>query len=157
VRVGSGYDIHRLVPGRKLILGGVELDYPLGLLGHSDADVLTHSLCDALLGAIGLGDIGEHYPDTDPTWKDVSSLVLLADVVKKMKDTGFELINCDLTVLAQRPKISPYKAEIRKKIARTLGVSIDRVNLKASTTEGLGCVGREEAIAAMSTVLVKRC
>lgn len=157
MRVGSGYDIHRLVPGRKLILGGVELDYPLGLLGHSDADVLTHSLCDALLGAIGLGDIGEHYPDTDPTWKDVSSLVLLADVVKKMKDTGFELINCDLTVLAQRPKISPYKAEIREKIARTLGVSIDRVNLKASTTEGLGCVGREEAIAAMSTVLVKRC
>ena len=157
MRVGSGYDIHRLVPGRKLILGSVELDYPLGLLGHSDADVLTHSLCDALLGAIGLGDIGEHYPDTDPTWKDVSSLVLLADVVKKMKDTGFELINCDLTVLAQRPKISPYKAEIRKKIARTLGVSIDRANLKASTTEGLGCVGREEAIAAMSTVLVKRC
>ncbi len=157
MRVGSGYDIHRLVPGRKLILGSVELDYPLGLLGHSDADVLTHSLCDALLGAIGLGDIGEHYPDTDPTWKDVSSLVLLADVVKKMKDTGFELINCDLTVLAQRPKISPYKAEIREKIARTLGVSIDRVNLKASTTEGLGCVGREEAIAAMSTVLVKRC
>lgn len=156
MRTGIGFDVHRLVKDRELVLGGVKITSPFGLLGHSDADVLTHSLCDALLGALGLGDIGEHYPDTEAKWKDISSLVLLADVTEKMKSMDYELLNCDMILLAQKPKITPYKEKIREKLAQTLGVSIEKVNLKATTTEGLGFVGREEAIAAMSTVLIRR-
>lgn len=156
VRIGSGFDVHRLVEGRELILGGVKIDSPVGLLGHSDADVLTHSLCDAILGALGLGDIGEHYPDLDPRFKGVSSLALLADVAEKMKQRNYEIINCDLTLIAETPKISPYKEEIKKTLSDVLKVDINRINLKATTCEGLGFVGRREGVAAMSSVLIGR-
>jgi len=156
VRIGSGFDVHRLVEGRELILGGVKIDSPLGLLGHSDADVLTHSLCDAILGALGLGDIGEHYPDSDPRFKGVSSLALLADVAEKMKQRHYEIINCDLTLIAETPKISPYKEEIKKALSDVLKVNINKINLKATTCEGLGFVGRSEGIAAMTSVLIGR-
>lgn len=156
VKVGSGFDVHRLVEGRELILGGVKIDSPVGLLGHSDADVLTHSLCDAILGALGLGDIGEHYPDSDPRFKGISSLALLADVVEKMKQRHYEIINCDLTLIAETPKISPYKEEIKKTLSDVLKVDINRINLKATTCEGLGFVGRREGVAAMSSVLIGR-
>lgn len=155
MRVGSGFDVHRLVPGRDLILGGVKINFSAGLLGHSDADVLTHSLCDALLGALGLGDIGEHYPDTDPRFQGVSSLSLLSDVVEKMRKKKYLLVNCDLTLIAEVPKITPYKEEIRRTLADVLGVDIGKVNLKATTMEGLGFIGKEEAIAALSTVLIR--
>lgn len=156
MRIGSGFDVHRLVKGRELILGGVSIDYPFGLLGHSDADVLTHSLCDALLGALALGDIGEHYPDHEPKWKGVSSLVLLADVMEKVKEQGYSLVNCDLTLLAQAPKISPYKEKIRANLAQILGCDLSCISLKATTTEELGFVGRGEGMAAISSVLLEK-
>lgn len=153
--VGFGYDVHRLVADRPLILGGVEIPSEQGLLGHSDADVLTHAVMDALLGALGAGDIGEHFPDTDPQYAGISSMVLLSRVMALVQARGLEVGNADVVVLAQRPKLSPWKAAIRASLAQALGVAETRVNVKASTCEGLGFVGREEGIAAQAAVLLR--
>lgn len=155
MRIGKGYDVHRLVTGRELVLGGITIPYEKGLLGHSDADVLLHAICDALLGAAGLGDIGLHFPDSDPAFKDICSLDLLAETVNKLKTKGFSIINIDTTVFAEAPKLSPYKAEMREIIARTLRVEPEQVNIKATTTEGLGFVGKGEGIAAECVVLIE--
>jgi 2-C-methyl-D-erythritol 2,4-cyclodiphosphate synthase len=149
-RVGIGYDSHRLVPGRRLILGGVEIEHDLGLAGHSDADVLAHALIDALLGAAGQGDIGDHFPDTDPRYQDADSMVLLQTVLERLLADGLELENVDCTVLLERPKLSPYRDAIRASLGRTLGLSPARVNVKASTGEGIGFVGRGEGAAALA-------
>lgn len=148
IRVGVGYDVHALAEGRELILCGVNVPHALGLEGHSDADVALHALCDALLGAAALGDIGIHFPDTDPTYKDVSSLVLLTRVRALLEEKGYDPVNVDLTVVAQKPKLAPYIPEMAKRIAESLNVSADAVNVKATTTERLGFAGREEGIAA---------
>lgn len=150
--LGIGYDVHRLVSGRKLVLGGLAIDFPLGLEGHSDADVVLHAICDALLGAAALGDIGEHFPDSDPQWKDVSSQVLLGHVLGLVKKRGFRVNNVDVVVVAQQPKLGPRKKEMKDKIALLLEVSPGRVNVKATTTEGLDAIGRGEAIAAQAAV-----
>ncbi len=155
MRIGKGYDVHRLVEGRELILGGVTVPYEKGLLGHSDADVLLHAICDALLGAAGLGDIGEHFPDSDPQYKGISSLLLLAHCVVLVGRKGYEVVNIDATLLAEAPKISPYKAAMRENIAEVLCLESDAVNIKATTTEGLGPVGRGEGMAALCVVLLK--
>ncbi len=156
-RTGFGYDVHRLVEGRKLIIGGVTIPYHLGLLGHSDADVLTHALCDALLGAAGLGDIGRHFPDSDPMYKGISSIILLGHVMDKLKDSGnWQLVNADMTLVAQKPKIAPYIDIIRDNLARSTGCSIDSINVKATTTETLGFTGKGEGMAAYATVLIWR-
>jgi len=147
MRIGLGFDIHRLTSGRKLYLGGVEIDFPKGLLGHSDGDCLIHALCDGLLGASGLGDIGEHFPDTSPEWKDVRSTIILEKVLELVKAKGFEIQNVDVTVYAEKPKISPYRSEIRKNLTLLLGLEEGKVNIKAKTLEGLGLIGQEEAIA----------
>ncbi|MCF6147481.1 MAG: 2-C-methyl-D-erythritol 2,4-cyclodiphosphate synthase [Candidatus Kuenenia sp.] len=147
---GIGYDIHRLVENRKLILGGITFDYHLGLLGHSDADVVIHAICDALLGAAALGDIGEHFPDTDEKWKDVSSSVLLLKVVDLLKEGNFKINNIDVVILAQKPKIGLRKHEIKNNIAKLLHLEVNRVNIKATTMEGVGAIGRGEAIAVQS-------
>ena len=141
VRFGIGYDIHRLVVNRKLILGGVEIPFVKGLLGHSDADVLCHALADALLGAAALGDIGKHFPDTDPRFKDISSLVLLKHVAGLLRSNNFEIVNVDSTVILQQPKIAPYIKRMRENIAQALGVRIDQVSVKATTSEELGFIG----------------
>lgn len=154
IRIGHGYDAHRLVKDRPLILGGVKIPHELGLLGHSDADVLLHALCDAILGALGLGDIGQHFPDSAPEYKGISSLLLLQDVVRKAADRGFSLINCDITVIAQRPKLAGYFPEMQTLIATTFGAEAATVNLKATTTERMGFTGREEGIAAHAVVLL---
>lgn len=154
MRIGSGYDVHRLVKGRKLILGGVAIDHGLGLLGHSDADVLVHSVCDALLGAAGLGDIGLHFPDSDPTFKDISSLVLLAQCKVLLAETGFVVSNVDCTVFAERPRLAPHRSAMEKNMAEVLDIQPDCVNVKATTTEGLGFAGRGEGIAAHTVVLI---
>ncbi len=154
VRVGVGHDTHRLVQGRKLILGGVLIAHELGLDGHSDADVLLHALADALLGAAGLGDIGELYPDNAPENKDLDSSVLLAAVVQKVRDAGYRVGNCDLIVHAERPKLLPFKPVIRESVARLLGVELQQVNVKAKTGERVGPVGRQEAITAEAIVLL---
>jgi 2-C-methyl-D-erythritol 2,4-cyclodiphosphate synthase len=146
-RSGIGYDVHRLVEDRKLILGGVEVPYELGLLGHSDADVLLHAVADALLGAAGLGDIGVHFPDSDPAYKGASSRALVREVVGKITEKGFSIINVDSVIVAQKPKLSPYIPAMRQNLADDLGVPVDRVNVKATTTEGLGPEGRGEGIA----------
>ena len=146
--MGVGYDVHALAEGRELILCGVNVPHALGLEGHSDADVALHALCDALLGAAALGDIGIHFPDTDPTYKDVSSLVLLTRVRALLEEKGYDPVNVDLTVVAQKPKLAPYIPEMAKRIAESLNVSADAVNVKATTTERLGFAGREEGIAA---------
>ena len=156
MRVGLGYDVHRLVEGRRLILGGVHIPFPKGLLGHSDADVLSHAVCDALLGAAGLGDMGEHFPDTDDQYKGMDSLILLKRCNSFVKAEGYELINMDTTIMAQAPKLLPYRSEIRQNLAAALDTSIGRVSVKATTTEGLGFVGREEGIAAMCVALIGR-
>ncbi|TVL99499.1 MAG: 2-C-methyl-D-erythritol 2,4-cyclodiphosphate synthase [Candidatus Brocadia sp. WS118] len=150
MRFGIGYDIHKLVENRKLVLGGVEFDYPLGLLGHSDADVVLHAVCDALLGAAALGDIGEHFPDTDPKWKGVSSNVFLLKVVDLLKEHRYAVNNVDVTILAQSPKLGQKKSEMKKNIAEWLCVNINRVNIKATTMEGVDAIGRGEAIAAQA-------
>jgi 2-C-methyl-D-erythritol 2,4-cyclodiphosphate synthase len=155
MRVGFGYDVHRLVPGRPLILGGIEIDYERGLLGHSDADVLLHAICDALIGAAALGDIGVHFPDTDPTFKDVSSLVLLRRTYDLLRGRGFTLQNIDTTIVAQRPKLSPFIPRMVEKISSHLGLGPGCVNIKAKTTEMLGFAGREEGIAAYAVALVE--
>ena len=141
MRIGHGYDVHRLVVGRPLILGGVCIPYEKGLDGHSDADVLLHAISDALLGAASLGDIGKHFPDTDPKYKGADSLVLLASVFEKISEIGFCIENIDVTMIAQRPKLRPYIPQMEENIARTLGISIDRINIKATTEEHLGFTG----------------
>ncbi|MCI8477295.1 MAG: 2-C-methyl-D-erythritol 2,4-cyclodiphosphate synthase [Oscillospiraceae bacterium] len=155
MRIGHGYDVHRLTAGRKLILGGVEIPFSHGLLGHSDADVLTHAVMDALLGAVGLGDIGGLFPDTDPAYAGADSLVLLGQVVVLIKERGYRLCNLDATILAQRPKLAPYLPQMRVKLAAVLEVAEDCVNLKATTEEGLGFTGSGEGMAAHAVCLLQ--
>lgn len=147
---GIGYDSHRLAEGRRLILGGVEIPGKLGLEGHSDADVLTHAVIDALLGAAGLGDVGEHFPDTDERYRDADSIELLKEVVAKLSTAGLEVVNVDCTVVMERPKLGPRREEIRGRLARVLGLEEKRVNVKATTGEGIGFVGRGEGVAALA-------
>ncbi len=156
LRIGQGYDIHRLVPGRRLFLGGEEIDHPLGLEGHSDADVLLHALGDAILGACGLGDLGEHFPPGDPRWKDVSSVDLLVRIATMAREEGFRVINCDVSVIAESPKLKPHRQKIRERIARVLGIEPGAVGVKATTNETIGSLGRGEGIAALAVVLVER-
>jgi 2-C-methyl-D-erythritol 2,4-cyclodiphosphate synthase len=155
MRVGFGYDVHALVTGRPLFLGGIEIPYPFGLEGHSDADVLLHAICDALLGAIGEGDIGKHFPDTDSQYRDIRSTILLKRVINKIKEKGFHLVNIDATVVAQEPKLSEFIPRMVKQIADVLEIESGRVNVKATTTEGLGFTGRGEGIAAYAVALVE--
>jgi 2-C-methyl-D-erythritol 2,4-cyclodiphosphate synthase len=147
---GIGYDSHRLAPGRRLILGGVEIPGELGLEGHSDADVLTHAVIDALLGAAGLGDIGEHFPDTDERWRDADSLELLASVVGMVGAAALRIVNIDCTVMMERPKLGAHREEIRSLLAQVLGLNVNRMNVKATTGEGIGFVGRGEGVAALA-------
>lgn len=156
MRIGHGYDVHKLVQGRDLILGGMKIPHHLGLLGHSDADVLLHAISDALLGALALGDIGKHFPDTDPAYKGADSLELLRHVVKLIADEGYTLGNLDATVLAQQPKLRPYIDAMRENIAGACGVDISRISVKATTEEHLGFTGREEGIAAHCVALLVR-
>lgn len=155
-RIGNGYDVHRLVEGRKLILGGFEIPYEKGLLGHSDADVLTHAIMDALLGALALGDIGYYFPDTDEKYKGISSLVLLQKVMEEIRGRGYEIVNLDATLVLQRPKLRPYMDKIRAVLAKGLGIPMEQLGLKASTEEKLGFTGREEGVKAYAVVLLKR-
>jgi 2-C-methyl-D-erythritol 2,4-cyclodiphosphate synthase len=152
IRVGIGYDVHRLVEGRAFILGGVEIPFDKGLLGHSDADVLIHAVCDAILGALGLGDIGRHFPDSDPAYKGISSLILLQRVTEQMQRKQYAIGNVDTVVIAQHPKLSPYIETMRMTLAEAMQTTPDRVNVKATTTEGLGFPGRGEGIAAQAIV-----
>ncbi len=154
MRIGTGYDVHKLVEGRKLILGGVEIPYEKGLLGHSDADVLTHAVMDALLGAAALGDIGVHFPDTDPAYKDISSVLLLEQVRDLLADHGYSVGNIDATIIAQKPKMTPYIGNMRENIARALDIETDQVNVKATTEEGLGFTGTGEGISAQAVALL---
>ncbi|MCR6543927.1 2-C-methyl-D-erythritol 2,4-cyclodiphosphate synthase [Dehalobacterium formicoaceticum] len=154
MRIGCGYDVHALVPGRKLILGGVEIPYPSGLLGHSDADVALHAVMDALLGAAALGDIGKHFPDTDPKYQGVSSMVLLKEVQSLLQQKGFRVNNLDVVIVAERPKLAPYIETMCQNIAGVLDIERDRVNVKATTTEGLGFTGREEGLAAQAVAMI---
>lgn len=154
MRIGHGYDVHRLVEGRKLILGGQEIDHYYGLLGHSDADVLTHAVMDALLGAAGSWDIGHAFPDTDPAYEGISSLTLLERVMTMLDEKGFRVVNVDATILAQRPKLAPHIPAMRENLAHTIGISESRINIKATTEEGLGFTGKEEGIAAHAVVLL---
>lgn len=155
LRIGIGHDVHAFAEGRKLVLGGVELPYGLGLAGHSDADVLLHALMDAILGAMRAGDIGEHFPDTEPAFADASSVELLADVSSMMREAGFRLIDADTVVVLEEPKIAPHREAMRTSIAAGLGVETDRIGLKATTTEGLGAIGRGEGVAAYAVVLLE--
>jgi 2-C-methyl-D-erythritol 2,4-cyclodiphosphate synthase len=155
LRIGQGFDVHRLVTGRKLILGGVKIDYPLGLAGHSDADVLAHAIIDALLGAAGLGDIGMHFPDTDPKYRDVSSIGLMETVCGTVASLGYRIANIDAVIFAENPKIGPHRAAMVGNIAAAAGVDPVRVNVKATSTEGLGFAGRGEGIAASAVVLLE--
>ena len=154
MRIGQGFDVHALVAGRALIIGGVAIAFEKGLDGHSDADVLLHALCDALLGAAALGDIGRHFPDTDSRYLGADSRVLLREVAKLLQDNGFHVVNLDATIIAQAPKMAPYMALMAKNIAADLGMAPDHVNVKAKTTEGLGFAGRGEGIAAQAVVLL---
>jgi 2-C-methyl-D-erythritol 2,4-cyclodiphosphate synthase len=156
VRVGLGYDAHQLVPGRPLILGGVEIPHSLGLLGHSDADVLSHAIGDALLGAVGAGDLGTHFPDRDPAYKDISSLILLERIMRLVRDRGFQPVNVDATIVAQEPRLAPHIPAMQAKLAPILGLTPAGVNVKATTTEHMGFAGRGEGIAAYAVVLVSR-
>ena len=155
MQIGIGYDLHKLVKGRRLILGGVEIPYSQGLLAHSDGDVLVHSIIDALLGALGEGDIGQHFPDTDEQYKDIKSLILLGKVKEMLKKKGAEIGNIDATVLAERPKIAPYVKEMKENISRTLKIEKEKINIKAKTNEGLGFIGKGEGIAALAVVSLK--
>lgn len=152
MRVGFGFDLHRLVPGRKLVLGGVPVSFDKGLLGHSDADALLHALCDALLGAAGLGDLGQHFPDTDPDLKDISSAMLVARTFRMISDKGFLVNNVDATILAEAPKLAPHARVMEANVAKLLKIEPGCVNIKATTMEGLGVVGEGEAVAAMCVV-----
>ena len=156
IRVGIGYDLHRLAEGRKLVLAGVEIPFEKGLLGHSDSDVLAHALCDALLGAAALGDIGTHFPDTDERWKGASSLDLLAQVVEMIAQLGYRVANVDAIVMAERPRLRPHIELMRERLASTLQIDIDRVSVKAKTGEGLEAIGRGEAMAAHAVALLMK-
>lgn len=156
MRIGTGYDVHRLVPRRALILGGVTIPFELGLAGHSDADVLLHAISDALLGALALGDIGSHFPDTDPRYEGADSLVLLGEVGKLLSDRGYRLVNLDSTIRAQQPKLRPYIDAMRGNIARVLAVPLDAVSVKATTEEGLGFTGELKGISAEAVCLIER-
>lgn len=155
-RIGSGHDSHRLVEGRPLILGGVRVEFSRGLAGHSDADVVLHAVTDALLGAAGLGDIGDAFPDTDPRWKDVPSSHFLAESFRRLTDSGWAAVNLDVTIFAQEPKLGPVKLLIRENLARLLGLPAEAVNVKAKTGEGVGHIGRGEAIACHAVVLLEK-
>jgi 2-C-methyl-D-erythritol 2,4-cyclodiphosphate synthase len=155
MRIGQGFDVHALVAGRKLVLGGVEIPYHLGLEGHSDADVLLHAICDALLGAAGLGDIGRHFPDTDAQYAEIDSRMLLRDVARKLAASKLRVVNVDATIIAQAPRMTPHFARMTGNIAADLGVAPAAINLKATTTEGLGFTGRGEGIAAMAVALIE--
>lgn len=154
MRIGIGYDVHQLAPNRKLFLGGVEIPFERGLLGHSDADVLIHAICDAILGALGLGDIGRHFPDSDPAYQGISSLILLENVAAQMHSRQYVIGNLDTIIIAQKPKVSKYVEAMRTTLAQTLRTTPERVNIKATTTEGLGFTGREEGMAAQAIVLL---
>ncbi|USK33995.1 2-C-methyl-D-erythritol 2,4-cyclodiphosphate synthase [Bacillus sp. F19] len=156
LRIGQGFDVHQLVEGRPLILGGIEIPYKKGLLGHSDADVLLHTVADACLGAIAAGDIGKHFPDTDPEFKDADSAKLLQHVWQLVKEKGYALGNIDCTIIAQKPKMAPYIDQMRERIAELLEADINQVNVKATTTEQLGFTGRGEGIASQATVLIQK-
>lgn len=156
IKTGLGYDIHRLVEGRKCVLGGVVIPYEKGLEGHSDADVVLHALCDAILGALGYGDIGEHFPNTDPAYKDISSLILLEKVEEVLRQNGFKVSNVDIMIQAQAPKVNPYKEKMCVNIANTLNIPQADINIKATTQEGLGALGNKEGIAAFANVLIYR-
>ena len=155
LRIGEGWDVHALVPGRKLILGGIEIAHAAGLLGHSDADVLLHAVTDAVLGAAGLGDIGRHFPDTDPQFKGADSKLLLAQAMRRVRDKGWELVNIDSTIIAQAPKLAPHMPAIQASVAQALGVSPDQVNVKAKTAEKLGPVGMGQSIEARAVALLR--
>lgn len=155
MRIGSGYDSHRLTRNRRLILGGVDVPFELGLAGHSDADVVAHAVCDALLGAAALGDIGTHFPDTDERWRGADSLKLLAQVMRMVRDKGLSLVNVDITIHAQAPRLAEYIPRMRENLAQTMGVEVERVSVKAKTEEGLGPVGRGEAITAWAACLLE--
>jgi 2-C-methyl-D-erythritol 2,4-cyclodiphosphate synthase len=156
LRIGQGFDVHQLVEGRPLILGGIEIPYEKGLLGHSDADVLLHTVADACLGAIAAGDIGKHFPDTDPEFKDADSAKLLQHVWQLVKEKGYTLGNVDCTIIAQKPKMAPYIDQMRERIAELLEADVNQVNVKATTTEQLGFTGRGEGIASQATVLIQK-
>jgi 2-C-methyl-D-erythritol 2,4-cyclodiphosphate synthase len=155
-RVGLGYDVHRLVPERALILGGIEIPYSLGLEGHSDADVLSHALGDALLGAAGLGDLGRHFPDSDPQYKGVSSLILLKAILSKIRSAGWEIGYLDSTIVAQQPKLADFIPSMRQTLAESLQIASDQIHIKATTSEGLGFCGRQEGIAAYAVALINQ-
>lgn len=155
-RIGQGFDVHRFAAGRELIVGGVNIPYELGLLGHSDADVLLHAISDAILGALGEGDIGKHFPDTNEAFKGADSKKLLQHVVSIMKSKGYQVVNIDSTIIAQNPKMSPFIPEMNKVIAGLLGIELEQVNVKATTTEKLGFTGREEGVAAEAIVLLSQ-
>ncbi|MEE4254121.1 MAG: 2-C-methyl-D-erythritol 2,4-cyclodiphosphate synthase [Desulfuromusa sp.] len=156
IRIGHGYDVHRLVKDRRLVLGGVEIEYEFGLLGHSDADVLLHAVCDAILGALGLGDLGKHFPDTDAVFAGIDSRKLLREVIAKMGAANYRLGNLDATIICQKPKLAPYIATMIELIATDCKVDSGQINIKATTTEKLGFTGREEGIAAHAVVLLQR-
>ena len=155
-RIGQGYDVHRLVEGRKLILGGVEIPYEKGLLGHSDADVLTHAVMDAMLGALALGDIGKHFPDTDPRYEGADSIALLREVTRMIGEKGWKLHNLDATVAAQKPKLASFIPEMRERLAEAAGVPVERVSVKATTEEGLGITGNGEGMTATVVCLLEK-
>lgn len=155
MRIGMGYDVHKLVPNRDLILGGVKIPHELGLLGHSDADVLLHSVMDALLGAAALGDIGKHFPDTDPAYKGADSVKLLEHVGRLIREAGYSIENIDATIIAQRPKMRPHIDTMRRNIKEALGIELDQINVKATTEEGLGFTGSEEGISAQAICLLQ--
>ena len=155
-RIGTGYDVHRLTQGRQLILGGVNIPHTLGLLGHSDADVLTHAIMDALLGAAGKGDIGQHFPDNNPAYKDASSLYMLSEVRKLLSKEGWQIANIDATIICQAPKLSPHRESMKQNIAETLSLEPQAINIKFTTEEGLGFTGQGQGIAAQAICLVKK-
>lgn len=154
VRVGQGWDIHRLVAGRPLRLSGIEVPYARGLLGHSDGDVVLHAVIDAVLGALGAGDIGQHFPDTDPRWQGIDSTVMLTEVVQLAAARGYHIGNVDVTILAEQPKLAPHAPAMRQRLATLLGVGAEKISIKAKTTEGLGAIGAGEAIGAMAVLIV---
>nr|WP_204246910.1 2-C-methyl-D-erythritol 2,4-cyclodiphosphate synthase [Blautia sp. An249] len=156
IRVGMGYDVHKLTEGRDLILGGVPIPYEKGLLGHSDADVLIHAVMDALLGAAALGDIGKHFPDTDPKYKGISSMLLLEETARLLKEQGYAIGNIDATIIAQRPKMAPHIPQMRENLAKCLGISQAQVNIKATTEEGLGFTGNGQGISSQAICLIEK-
>lgn len=156
IRIGHGYDVHRLTDGRDLILGGVKIPYEKGLLGHSDADVLIHAVMDAVIGALGLGDIGKHFPDTDGAYKDIDSMLLASRVFELLSDNGYHVVNIDATVIAQRPKLAPYIEEMKNNIAKVFSIGSDRVNVKATTEEKLGFTGSGEGISSHAVCIIAK-